>query len=214
MAHDVKRAAEHAEETEEWTDETAAQYIEKYGKDPTNRMTVEAAGLAPDDVVVDVGCGGGEAVRVAAERVVRGSAIGVDPTPAMVRIATQQTRDHPAAARIRFLEGPAEKLPLGPGSASVVLAINSLHHWEDTDLGLREVMRVLAPGGRFFIGDEEAEGGAWSHAEGELSDPVYLRLLVERHGFEVVRTSRHVDADTVLLLMEAVKPAGGARSET
>ena len=209
MTYDAKRAAEDSQETEDWTDETAAQYVEKYGKDPTNRMTVEAAGLAPDDVVVDVGCGGGEAVRVAAERVVRGAVIGVDPTPAMIRIATEQTRDHPDAARIRFLEGPAEKLPLESGSARVALAINSLHHWEDPDLGLREVMRVLAPGGRFFIGDEETEGGAWSHAEGELSDPVHLRLLVERHGFEVVRTSRHVDPETVLLLMEARKPLGG-----
>jgi ubiquinone/menaquinone biosynthesis C-methylase UbiE len=210
MTHDAKRATEDSQETEEWTDETAAQYVEKYGKDPTNRMTVEAAGLAPDDVVVDVGCGGGEAVRVAAERAVRGTVIGVDPTPAMIRIATQQTRDHPCAARVRFLEGPAEKLPLESGSARVVLAINSLHHWDDPDLGLREVMRVLAPGGRFFIGDEETESGDWSHAEGELSDPVYLRLLVERHGFEIVRTSRHVDPETVLLLMEARKPADGS----
>jgi SAM-dependent methyltransferase len=91
----------------------------------------------------------------------------------------------------------------------VVLAINTLHHWEDPDVGMREVMRVLAPGGRFFIGDEETEGGAWSHAEGELSDPVYIRQLVERHGFEVLETSRHVDPETVLLLMEARKPIGG-----
>lgn len=210
--NDAKQAWEDSEETEEWTDETAAWYVEKYGEDPTNRMTVEAAGLTPDDVVVDVGCGGGYAVRLAAERVARGSAIGVDPTPAMIRIANEDSRDHPAAARIRFLEGPAERLPLEPGSANVVLAINSLHHWENPDLGLREVARVLAPGGRFFIGDEETEGGAWSHAEGELSDAAYIRRLVERHGFEVLGTSRHVGPETVLLLMEAQKPRGGSRS--
>ncbi len=212
MAHDEGRTAADSEETEEWTDETAAEYVRKYGEDPTNRITVEAAGLAPDDVVVDVGCGGGYAVRLAAERVVRGSAIGVDPTPAMIRIATEEAREHPAAERMRFLEGPAESLPLESGSASVVLAINALHHWEDPDRGLREVMRVLAPGGRFFLGDEEAEGGAWSHAEGELSDPVYIRKLVERHGFEILQISRHVDSETVLLLMEARRPLGGSQS--
>jgi ubiquinone/menaquinone biosynthesis C-methylase UbiE len=206
MTKDAKRAWEESEETEDWTDETAAWYVEKYGEDPTNRMTVEAAELKPDDAVVDVGCGGGYAVRLAAERVERGSAIGVDPTPAMVRIATRDTREHPAAARIRFLEGPAENLPLESDSASVVLAINSLHHWEDVNLGLREVMRVLAPGGRFFIGDEETENGGWSHAEGELSDAAYIRRVVERHGFEVLGTSRHVAPETVLLLMEARKP--------
>jgi ubiquinone/menaquinone biosynthesis C-methylase UbiE len=129
VTHDAKHATEHSEEVEVWDDETAEQYVAKWGKDPTNRMTVEVAGLRPEDVVVDVGCGSGEAVRVAAEHVVRGRAIGVDPSPAMIRIATEQTRDHACADRIRFVEGPAEKLPLESGSASVVLAINSLHHW-------------------------------------------------------------------------------------
>jgi ubiquinone/menaquinone biosynthesis C-methylase UbiE len=208
MTHDSKHAAEHSEETEVWNDETAEQYVAKWGKDPTNRMTVEAAGLKPEDVVVDVGCGGGEAVRVAAEQVVRGRAIGVDPTPAMIRIATEQTRDHACVDRIRFVEGPAEKLPLESGGASVVLAINSLHHWAQPDAGLDEVWRVLAPGGRFFIGDEETETGGWSQAEGDMSDAIKIQRLVERHGFESVRTSRHTDADAVLLLMEATKPAG------
>jgi len=207
MGHDAEHSSGSGEETEVWNDETAAQYVEKWGKDPTNRMTVEAARLQPGDVVVDVGCGGGEAVRVASEHAVRGRVIGVDPTPAMVRIAREHTRGHACADRICFLEGPAEKLPLESGVASVVLAINSLHHWDEPDAGLDEVWRVLAPGGRFFIGDEETEDGRWSHAAGPLSDADEIRRLVERHGFEGVRTSRHSEADAVLLLMEASKPA-------
>jgi ubiquinone/menaquinone biosynthesis C-methylase UbiE len=207
VTHDEKHTDEHCEETDVWDDETAEEYVAKWGKDPTNRMTVEAAGLGPEDVVVDVGCGGGEAVRVAAECVVRGRAIGVDPTPAMVRIATEQTRDHACADRIQFIEGPAEKLPLESGSANVVLAINSLHHWARPKVGLEEVWRVLTPGGRFLIGDEETENGGWSHAEGDLSDPVKIRQLVESHGFESVCTSRRTDGDDVLLLMESTKTA-------
>jgi ubiquinone/menaquinone biosynthesis C-methylase UbiE len=207
VTHDAKHATEHSEEVEVWDDETAEQYVAKWGKDPTNRMTVEVAGLRPEDVVVDVGCGSGEAVRVAAEHVVRGRAIGVDPSPAMIRIATEQTRDHACADRIRFVEGSAEKLPLESGSASVVLAINSLHHWAQPDAGLEEVWRALVPGGRFLIGDEETETG-WSHAEGDLSDAVKIQQLVESHGFESARTSRHTDADAVLLLMEVTKPVG------
>ena len=63
----MTHSADHSEETDVWDDETAEQYIAKWGKDPTNRMTVEAAGLGPEDVVVDVGCGGGEAGRGGAE---------------------------------------------------------------------------------------------------------------------------------------------------
>ncbi|HEY5657346.1 MAG TPA: methyltransferase domain-containing protein, partial [Myxococcota bacterium] len=87
MAQDAKGVAGNSEETLEWNDETVAEYVEKYADDPTNRMAVEAVGLAPDDVVVDVGCGSGAAVRAAAERVVRGRAIGIDPTPAMLLVA-------------------------------------------------------------------------------------------------------------------------------
>ena len=208
MTHDSKHAAEHSAETDVWDDETAEEYVAKWGKDPTNPMTVEVAGLRPKDVVVDVGCGSGEAVRVAAAHAARGRAIGVDPSPAMIRIAKEQTRDHACADRIQFVEGPAEKLPLESGGASVVLAINSLHHWAQPDAGLDEVWRVLAPGGRFFIGDEETETGGWSHAEGDLSDAVKIQHLVESHGFESARTSRHTDADAVLLLMEVTKPVG------
>jgi hypothetical protein len=49
MTHDARGTAEHSEESEEWNHETAAQYVEKYGKDPTNHMTVEAAGQRPGE---------------------------------------------------------------------------------------------------------------------------------------------------------------------
>lgn len=190
----------------EWDDETAAWYVEHYGDHPTVRMTVEAAGLRARDVVVDVGCGGGEAARRAADYATRGAVIGVDPAPAMIRIASEQTRSHPGAARIRFLEGAAEQLPLEAGSANVVLAINSLHHWPEPEVALREVLRVLAPGGRFWIGDEETEDGTWGHGECALSDARKLQHAVEAAGFCDVQTRRLPSTDTVLLLLSARKP--------
>jgi len=188
-----------------WDDETAAWYVERYGDHPTVRMTVEAAGLRPDDVIVDIGCGGGEAARLAAGHATRGAVIGVDPAPAMIRIASEHTHAHPAAARIRFVEGAAERLPLGADSVSVALAINSLHHWPEPEAALGEVLRVLAPGGRFFVGDEETEDGAWGHGDCALSDAQTLRRLVEAAGFREVRTQRRPGADTVLLLLSACK---------
>lgn len=74
--------------------------------------------------------------------------------------------------------------------------------------GKRCAWRALVPGGHFLIGDEETEVGKWGHAEGILSDAAKIRHLIESHGFESVRTSRHTDGDAVLLLMEATKPVG------
>jgi ubiquinone/menaquinone biosynthesis C-methylase UbiE len=165
---------EHGHGPNFFDDETAEWYVKNCGDHPTNRLTVELAELAPDDVVVDVGCGSGEAVREAALRVTCGRVIGVDPAPAMLRYARELSADHEGQARIEFREAPAEKLPVADAAATVVLAVNSLHHWQDADAGLAEVQRVLAPGGRLFVGDEEVGEGRFGHGEGKMADPAYV----------------------------------------
>ncbi|NJK31276.1 MAG: class I SAM-dependent methyltransferase [Deltaproteobacteria bacterium] len=79
----------------EWTAETAEWYAKKYGEYPTNRLTVEHLELAPDAVVLDVGCGTAAALRHAATKVTTGSLIGVDPVPRMVEIAKERLASHP-----------------------------------------------------------------------------------------------------------------------
>jgi ubiquinone/menaquinone biosynthesis C-methylase UbiE len=182
-------------------DETAEWYVKNYGDHPTNRMTVELADLPPDAVVVDVGCGSGEAVREAALRVTRGRVIGIDPAPAMLRFARELSADHEGQTRIEFREAPAEKLPLADGTATVVLAINSLHHWQDPDTGLAEVRRVLRPGGWLFLGEEEVDRGKFGHGEGKMADPAYVLGLLAGAGFVDVTIRRHADSEVRMYLV-------------
>jgi SAM-dependent methyltransferase len=190
-----------------WDDETAEWYVEHYGDHATNRMAVERAQLQPDDVVVDVGCGSGEAVREAAARLQGGRVTGVDPTPAMIRMARQLSASHDARDRIQFLEGSAEDLPLPDASTTVVMAINSLHHWQDAAAGLAEARRVLVPGGRLLIADEEPEEGCWGHGSGPMTDPAEVVRTVERAGFDQVKTSRHREGEVRMNLLLACRPA-------
>ena len=190
-----------------WDDETAEWYVEHYGDHATNRMAVERAQLRPDDVVVDIGCGSGEAVREAAARLQGGRVTGVDPTPTMIRIARELSASHASRDRIRFLEGSAEDLPLPDASATVVMAINSLHHWQDPVAGLAESMRVLVPGGRFLIADEEPEKGCWGHGSGPMTDPAEVVRTVKRAGFTQVKTSLHSEGEVRMNLLLARSPA-------
>ena len=112
-------------------------------------------------MVVDVGCGTGCALRHAAPRVSDGTLIGVDPVPRMIEIARERTAAHPHGARIEFRVGPAEALPVEDGLADVLLAFDSIDHWQDRGRGLAELRRVLKPRGQLvLVKDGSVPGGA------------------------------------------------------
>jgi len=118
------------------------------------RRTMAAAGLRPGQAVLDVGCGTGVLTRLAAEAVGRaGRAVGIDPTPGMIRVALEEARRLGSAAEFEL--GVVEGLRFEPDTFDIVFASMMLHHLP-ADLkraGLREIRRVLRPGGRFVAVD-------------------------------------------------------------
>jgi ubiquinone/menaquinone biosynthesis C-methylase UbiE len=113
------------------------------GRGGDAQLAAELGRVGPDDIVVDVGCGPGAAARHAARRGAR--VTGVDPAAVMLRVARALTR----SSNVRYVEGSAEAIPLPDDFATVLWSIATVHHWRDIDEGLREVRRVLRPGGRF-----------------------------------------------------------------
>ncbi|GAC1450177.1 MAG: hypothetical protein PVSMB4_08870 [Ktedonobacterales bacterium] len=106
-----------------------------------------AAPLPPPASVLDVGCGTGRLLRAAATRWPDAQLIGVDPAQGMVDGARQLT---PGATIHR---GLAESLPLPDASVELVVSTMSSHHWRDQATGIREIARVLRPGGHFILAD-------------------------------------------------------------
>jgi ubiquinone/menaquinone biosynthesis C-methylase UbiE len=118
------------------------------------RHTVALVGLRPGNRVLDVGCGTGVLTRLAAEIVgPEGTAVGIDPGPAMIGVARLKAgRTH---SRARFELGIIEALDFANDCFDVVLCSFVLHHLpaEVKRAGLREVWRVLKPGGRLMLVD-------------------------------------------------------------
>jgi arsenite methyltransferase len=103
--------------------------------------------------VVDVGCGAGIDSIIAASMVgPAGSVIGVDMTPAMVEKARASAREG-KANNVEFRSGLAESLPVADEWADIVISNGVLNLFPDKLAGLREMARVLKPGGRLQIGD-------------------------------------------------------------
>jgi SAM-dependent methyltransferase len=109
--------------------------------------------IRPGERVVDVGCGAGIDSLIAARMVgPTGRVIGVDMTPAMLAKARRSAAEA-QLSNVEFLEGFAESLPIPDGWADVVISNGVLNLMPDKAAALKEMARVLKPGGRLQIGD-------------------------------------------------------------
>jgi SAM-dependent methyltransferase len=86
---------------------------------------------------------------------------------------------------VDFVEGSAESLPLDSASATVVWAVQSVHHWADRGRGVKESLRVLAPRGRLLLMERAVVPGARGLAAHGLTDhnADELARLIARTGF-------------------------------
>jgi SAM-dependent methyltransferase len=117
------------------------------------RRIANVFSLLPDlegRLLVDLGCGMGTFTIEAAER--GAAAIGIDPAPAAVEAARRVAAAEQAAGA-RFVRADAAELPLGEGSADVVLAADLTEHLDDLTLAriMREARRILRAGGLLVL---------------------------------------------------------------
>ena len=114
---------------------------------PIARDLIDLADLRPGESVLDVACGTGVVTRLAAERVGGAAVAGVDVNPGMLEVAREAT----GGSAIEWHQASAEALPLGDGTFDVVLCQMGLQFFPDRPGALREMCRVLRPGGRVVL---------------------------------------------------------------
>lgn len=115
--------------------------------------------LHEGETVVDIGCGAGMDLLLAARRVgARGRVIGVDMTSAMRERALAAARAMGVGQTVEVREGDAESLPLEDEVADVVISNGVLNLTTDKERAFAEVARVLRPGGRLLLADIVVDG--------------------------------------------------------
>jgi ubiquinone/menaquinone biosynthesis C-methylase UbiE len=171
---------------------------------PLARLFLDKVSLQPGDRVLDVACGTGIVARLAAPQVGgTGRVVGVDLNPGMLAVARRHT---PTEAIVEWREGDALALPSDDSRFDVVLCQQGLQFFPDPIGALREMHRVLVPGGRLalcvwrsiehspcnrvtaaalsrYVGREAASR---LHAPFSFGNPDRLRALITKAGFHDV----------------------------
>lgn len=147
-----------------------------------NEAVVDMVGPQPGERVVDVGAGMGAGTVLAARA---GAAVtAVEPTTFLRRILFARCRLQRARRRIDVVDGTAEHLPVDDGSIDAVWAVNTMHHWNDPERGSSEIARVLRPGGRVVLVDEDFDNPDHPEFERFGGEPPH------DHGFTMVDAGR------------------------
>jgi len=181
------------------------------------------AQLAPGEVVLDLGSGGGVDVLLSARRVgPQGKAYGLDMTDEMLALARKNQREA-GLENVEFLKGEMENIPLPDNSVDVVISNCVINLSADKDRVLREAFRVLKPGGRLAVSDVVVRGEVdpairrsielWAGCiAGALEENEYLKKLAAA-GFqsaEIEPTRVYSIADAREFLEAAGIDAGAA----
>jgi ubiquinone/menaquinone biosynthesis C-methylase UbiE len=125
-----------------------------------NALALSVLDPQPGDHVLEIGFGPGVTIRRLAEMVGHGSVAGVDSSPVMVGLARRRNGRAIREGRVDLRYGSVELLPYPDGPFDRALAVNSQHHWPNSVANLREVRRVLKPGGVIVIAEQPVWEGS------------------------------------------------------
>jgi arsenite methyltransferase len=178
------------------------------------------ADLHEGETVLDLGSGAGTDVLISAQRVGEtGVAIGLDMTDEMLDLARANAAEA-GVENVRWVKGHIEEIPLPDASVDVVISNCVINLSGDKPQVLREVARVLKPGGRFAVSDviadpdmdeaTRADMAAWTGCiAGALTREEFESVLSAAGLGEIeIRESHRVHEHAASAIVRATKPAG------
>ncbi|QNA98178.1 class I SAM-dependent methyltransferase [Massilia sp. Se16.2.3] len=126
-----------------------------------NAWTLSQLGLAPYDDVLEIGYGPGQAIELLTEQITSGKIRGIDFSDTMLAQASSRNREAIARGQVELSVGDAARLPYPDASFNKVFCVNVIYFWQNPREPLREILRVLRPGGQLavYMGDAEEMAG-------------------------------------------------------
>lgn len=164
--------------------------------------------LGSDDELVEVACGSGVFLQKHAGHVKR--VAGVDLSDIQVGLARRRLRGRISAGTAEIVHGDAVALPWEDNTFTAAACLGSLEYFPDPAAVLREMQRVLQPGGRIVVtcGIDETDENCVKETEWwgfPHPSEAEARKMVEDAGFSLVSIS-YLEADYLARFLQGVKP--------
>jgi len=121
--------------------------------------------------ILDVGCGGGRTIAKLAAASGSGRVCGLDHSTASMSVAAKTNAKMIQAGRVEIRAGTVSQLPYASGAFDLVTAVETIYFWPDLPADVREVGRVVKPGGLFAVICEVYKGA-----------PAAMSKMVEKHA--------------------------------
>lgn len=118
-------------------------------------------GIARDFTILDVGCGGGRTINKMATIAAAGKVFGSDYADGSVAASRDYNAALIEAGRVAIEKASVSKLPFADDTFDLVTAVETQYYWPDPGEDMREILRVLKPGGKLVIIAETYKGGRY-----------------------------------------------------
>ncbi len=188
-------------EFDEWAKAGRGESMER-GHRPVGEQAIEKMSVRDDARVIDIGCGSGWASRLLAEKAMSGRVVGIDISDEMIRVARVASTDF---SNLEFQVASAEELPFENNEFTHAFSMESLYYYADVSRALKEIHRVLTPGGWFVTVVDLYQENEPSHQWIEkLNVPVHLLSVAQYHslfgqaGFVNIHDERILDPAPIL----------------
>ena len=126
--------------------------------------------------VLDIGCGGGRTIQKLANIATEGRVYGVDYASGSIAVSRSKNASLIKSGRVEIHEGSVSQLPFPESMFDLALAVETQYYWPDLVNDMKEVRRVLKPGGRLVVIAETYKGGRLD----KLTAPA-MKLLKSSH---------------------------------
>ncbi|PTM58613.1 class I SAM-dependent methyltransferase [Desmospora activa] len=135
-----------------------------------NETTIQCLGIDEQDYVLEIGFGNGKFIAEIVENVKGTHVFGLDFSEAMVQSAIKRNQAFIEQGRVCIEQGNIEKIPFDNEMFDKIFTVNTIYFWSNPHQSLREMKRVLKPGGKLAIGfRSKAIMSQWASEEYDFS---------------------------------------------